>query len=247
MDGVVSITDVTFLVNNILGITNVGEDEQNYIYDVNCDGVANVTDVTCLVNKILGILNPSEKPPSYFTCPDDHHPHFIDLGLPSGTKWACCNMGATKPEEYGGYYAWGETEAKTSFSWENYIHCEGSEYTCKYLGDDIACTEYDVAHVRWGGEWVMPSAEQFRELIHECTYDVDENGGRRFTASNGGSIFLPAAGCRNVDLTGRVGQCCYWTSTGEPGSWVSKALLGGSIVYDYRYFGYSVRPVICPK
>ena len=53
-------------------------------------------------------------------CPDDHHPHMIDLGLPSGTKWACCNVDATKPEEYGGYYAWGETETKDSYEWETY-------------------------------------------------------------------------------------------------------------------------------
>ena len=62
---------------------------------------------------------------AYFSCPDDHHPHMIDLGLPSGTLWSCCNVGATKPEEYGGYYAWGETEEKDYYAWSTYIHCDG--------------------------------------------------------------------------------------------------------------------------
>ena len=67
------------------------------------------------------------------TCPDTHHPHEIDLGLPSGTKWACSNVGANKPEEYGGYYAWGETEEKSYYDWSTYIHCDGSYGTCHKL------------------------------------------------------------------------------------------------------------------
>ncbi len=59
------------------------------------------------------------------SCPDNNHPHMIDLGLPSGTKWACCNVGATTPEAYGGYYAWGETEEKDYFDQENYEFFEG--------------------------------------------------------------------------------------------------------------------------
>lgn len=56
-----------------------------------------------------------DAPVAYTSCPDSHHPHLIDLGLPSGTKWACCNVGAQKPEDYGGYYAWGETAEKNSY------------------------------------------------------------------------------------------------------------------------------------
>ncbi len=80
-------------------------------------------------------------------CPDSNHPHAIDLGLPSGTLWSCCNVGAKTPEEAGGYYAWGETETKT-------IYNEGTyNYKANYVsfGSDIAGTEYDVAHVKWGG------------------------------------------------------------------------------------------------
>ena len=87
------------------------------------------------------------------SCPDDNHPHAIDLGLPSGTKWACCNVGTTTPEGYGGYYAWGETEEKEIYDWTTYIHCDGSMETCHDLGSDIAGSEYDVAHVQWGSNF----------------------------------------------------------------------------------------------
>ena len=111
--------------------------------------------------------------PSYETeancCPDNNHPHAIDLGLPSGTKWACCNVGATKPEEYGGYYAWGEIEEKEIYYWNTYIHCDGTEATCHNIGSDIAGTQYDVAHEKWGGTWQMPSFDQNEELINNCT------------------------------------------------------------------------------
>ncbi len=179
-----SVTDVTFLVNYILGVPNLMEEQQDYIYDVNGDGMVNVTDVTCLVDKILGIVNPGEEPPAYLTCPDENHPHFIDLGLPSGTKWACCNVGAGKPEAIGGYYSWGETEERTVYSWSTYTLCEGSEYTCKDLGDDIAYTEYDVAHVKWGAYWRMPSKDQILELLDNCTKQwttLNDVEGRSFT------------------------------------------------------------------
>ena len=121
--------------------------------DMNYDGVINVTDVTLLVNVIL------EKS-VILTCPDANHPHMIDLGLPSGTKWACCNVGATKPEDYGGYYAWGETETKYDYSWVTYSHCDRSQSTCYNLGSSICGTKYDVAHVKWGGNCQMPTYDQ---------------------------------------------------------------------------------------
>ena len=262
-DGMVSIADVTFLVNNILGITNVAEDEHNYICDVNGDGVANITDVTCLVNHILGILNPYEVL-SYLTCPDDHHPHFIDLGLPSRTLWACCNVDTEHPENqspanYGGYYAWGETEEKTSYSWANYTHCEGIEGTCRYIGDDIAGTEYDVAHVKWGGAWVIPSLSQFNELLNNCTSQsttMDDVVGRLFTGPSGGTIFLPAAGYRwGEDCFSDGTHGFYWSSTQDLSSSdisFNLTLLCLDILNDatqsedLRFSGVSVRPVSLP-
>ena len=121
--------------------------------DMDNDGVVSVSDVM----ELVGIILNGDAAQSYITCPDNHHPHLIDLGLPSGTKWACCNVGADTPEAYGGYYAWGETEEKSTYSWSNYIHCNGSRETVHDIGSDIAGTEYDVAHVKWGGSWVMPS------------------------------------------------------------------------------------------
>ena len=114
------------------------------------------------------------------SCPDENHPHVIDLGLPSGTLWACCNVGADKPDGYGGYYAWGEVEEKDEYTEVTYLYCIG-EYPNGYgyysrnrnfqnIGSDIAGTQYDVAHVKWGGSWVMPNIEQCRELLDNCSY-----------------------------------------------------------------------------
>ena len=79
-------------------------------------------------------------------------------------------MGADTPEAYGGYYAWGEMDVKSTYSWSNYIHCDGTEQTCHNIGSDIAGTEYDVEHVKWGGSWVMPSFAQQDELRSSYGY-----------------------------------------------------------------------------
>lgn len=126
-------------------------------------------------------------------CPDDKHPHMIDLGLPSRTMWACCNVGSPTPEQAGGYYAWGETNTKATYGVNNY----------RYPGHigDIAGTEYDVAHTQWGDSWRMPTSEQMYELLCNTnkkwsTYNGVE--GYKFTGRNGNSIFIPAAGyCSN--------------------------------------------------
>ena len=146
------------------------------------------------------------------------HPQAIDLGLPTGTKWASCNVGATKPEEYGGYYAWGETEEKKIYDWGTYAHYDRSLFTCRYLDNDIAGTKYDVAHVKWGGNWRMPTVEDFQDLFCFCQRKwTTLNGvnGRKFTSRiNGNSIFLPAAGLiwsSDIDDVGCEGW--YWSSS----------------------------------
>lgn len=144
--------------------------------------------------------NGSPKSKVYLTCPDNNHPHAIDLGLPSGTKWCCCNVGATTPEDYGGYFAWGETSEKSVYSEETYLYSsETDEIGIHYqnIGSDIAGTSYDVAHVKMGGSWRMPSTTQQEELMDNCTREwTSQNGvkGILVTGSNGGRIFLPAAG-----------------------------------------------------
>jgi hypothetical protein len=183
-------------------------------------------------------------------CPDNNHPHMIDLGLPSGTKWACCNVGANKPEAYGDYYTWGDCTTRSTYNEITYKHYINS-YNYQNLGKDIAGTQYDVAHVKWGGSWQMPSLAQRDELLRYCTYTwTTKNGinGGKFTGKNGKSIFLPAAGeYINSSLlsAGRYG--CYWVSS-QGGSYTLNAnylSLSGSASWNSgrRWWGLSVRPV----
>ena len=143
-------------------------------------------------------------------------PVAIDLGLPSGIKWASCNVGATKPEESGCYYAWGETDEKESYFWENYTHCRGDWCNCKFIGLKIAGTDYDAAHIVMGEKWEMPKIEQFKELNEKCDFEwTSLNGvnGGRFTGPNGNSIFLPFVGCRNGRSLNGTMWGFYWSGS----------------------------------
>ena len=187
---------------------------------------------------------------------------YVDLGLPSGRKWAAYNVGATKPEEYGGYYAWGETEEKSNYSWSTYKWCNGSYNTMtKYCTDSSYGTvdnktvldpEDDVAHVKWGGSWRMPTKAEQDELRNKCSWQwTTLNGvnGYRVTGPNGNSIFLPAAGYRldtSLYLGGSFGN--YWSSTPlESLSYSACCLYFLGTNFDWnsynRYYGLSVRPV----
>lgn len=115
----------------------------------------------------------------------------VDLGL--SVLWAGWNMGATQPQDYGGLYAWGETEVKDSYSWKNYLYCNGDESSCRDLGDLIGGTDYDVAHIKWGGKWRMPTIEEWNELAISCKRKACSyrgTDGVLFTASNGNCIFF---------------------------------------------------------
>lgn len=154
-------------------------------------------------------------------CPDDKHPHAIDLGLPSGTKWACCNVdtkhpGNQRPANYGGYYAWGETKEKDYYLLNNYAYYDRDRDELIHIGDDIAGTQYDVAHVKWGDKWTMPSFDQILELMDNCTHKWKQHNGINgiyVTGSNGGSIFFPASGYiwENPHWLDQTGF--YWSST----------------------------------
>lgn len=194
---------------------------------------------------------------------DDNAPvgvEAVDLGLPSGIKWASCNVGATKPEEYGGYYAWGETEEKDDYSMENYKYYNQESGKCISIGDVICGTRYDVAHVKWGGNWRMPTSVEFRELIRECTREVKNyNGvkGFKLTGPNGNSIFLPFAGhWYQTYLNGIGDDCSFWVGNiygGLPDDAVYFYFLKLSSYDDYMYEvrssnasrcrGNSIRPV----
>lgn len=178
---------------------------------------------------------------AYLSCPDNNHPHMIDLGLPSGTKWACCNVGASSPKDNGGYYAWGETKQKKVYDGDTYIHFDSSKETCHNLGRDIAGTKYDIAHVMWGGGWHMPTLTQLRELIDNC---IDEPAtsnsvkGYKFTSkTNGGFIFLPAAGHRwDSELYDAGDYGYYWSSTLKLSKYSDDAY--DAYILDFSYYGF---------
>jgi conserved domain protein len=184
----------------------------------------------------------------------------VDLGL--SVKWATCNVGANSPEEYGGYYAWGETEEKSYYDWSTYKYCNGSYGTMtKYCTNSswgtvdnktVLDPEDDVAHVKWGGSWRMPTSGEIYELVNNCFWTwTTQNGVKGYVVtskSNGNSIFLPAAGGRwyeNVYISGSGGY--YWSaSLGESCSSNAYYLdfySGHRRLYNLRYDGFSVRPV----
>ena len=190
---------------------------------------------------------------------------YVDLGLPSGLLWATCNIGADAPEDYGFYFAWGETQPKDNYDWNTYQYCNGSSSTLtKYCNksnygyngftDNLTTLlpEDDAATANWGSDWRMPTKEEFQELYNNTTVTwTTQNGvnGRLFTASNGNSLFLPAAGCRYDGSLNDVGSYgYYWSSSLDTDyprdawyfdfGWDYYGMFSG-----YRSFGQSVRPV----
>ncbi len=193
----------------------------------------------------------------------------VDLGLPSGLKWASCNVGAEKPEGYGFYYAWGEVLPKEDYSsaWTTYKYANGDEkkltkYCTKESYGDNGFTdnkttldpEDDAAHVNWGGSWRMPTDAEWTELRTKCTWTKttinDVSGFKVTSKTNGNSIFLPAAGnrvnteLRNIGSDGKYGSASLYEN--DPSfTWY---------VYYFhntdcgrgssrRYYGQSIRPV----
>jgi len=188
----------------------------------------------------------------HLSCPDDNHPHMIDLGLPSGTLWSCCNVDAINPEDYGGYYSWGEIEEKDVYELSTYEYYNSETGKFIYIGDDISGTEYDVAHTKWGGSWRMPTKAQQDELIENCTREWTQmNGvnGIKVTGPNGNTIFLPAAGDRwNKSDYYEDPRGYYWSSSLDISEYYASDLYFYSDYWTWghrgRFHGLSVRPVI---
>jgi len=258
-DGKVSIDDVTTLINYLLT-----KDASQIVLenaDVESDGRISIDDVTGLINQLLTQNNN----------PQPAEGDWVDLGLPSGTIWATRNVGTSSPEGYGDYFAWGETEPKDYYLLDNYKWCQGYDDAdgCYHFGytkyctsssdgldgfvdnkteldpsDDAACAHYP------GGR--MPSLEQIKELINNCSQQwTQRNGtyGQLVTGPNGNTMFLPAAGRRwlaSLEFAGSWGY--YWSRTlGSSYPDVAYGLYfkrGGSGWYDYgRTCGIPVRAV----
>ena len=186
----------------------------------------------------------------------DHE--YVDLGLPSGTLWATCNVGANSPEEYGDYFSWGGTEPKSDYS---------ACFTCGKSTSDLQGSgiidannnltkNYDAAMKNWGGSWRMPTLDEIKELLNEenCSWEWKEHNGvygRLVTSKkNDNSVFLPAAGWRiGTELYDTNFNGCYWSSTVED---ISVAAFAYELSFSarhcswgapVRYEGFSVRPV----
>ena len=188
----------------------------------------------------------------------------IDLGLPSGLKWASCNVGATVPEQVGAYFAWGETQTKQIYDWENYKWCNGTDSVMtKYVTNpefgqvdnlSVLKPEDDAAHVNWGGAWRMPTKDEFDELIHKCSWTLItmDNGtvGFQVKGPNGNTIFLPMGGYRNGGMLRMLNKYgSYWTSDLRPvynNNGISADMVDKNHIdwmYHTRQEGYNIRPV----
>ena len=181
---------------------------------------------------------------------------WVNLGL--SVMWATCNVGASRPSDYGGYYAWGETRPKSSYDWSNCFDCldsKGRKWGTYKVGGQIRITPssgHDTARENWGGTWRMPTDAEFGELCDKCEWTCatsrDGHNGYVVTGPNGNSIFLPAAGGRHGADSVGVGEFgVYWSNA------LGSSLSGRCLSFDngyhsacyksFRRDGRSVRPV----
>ena len=219
---------------------------------------------------------PSPLPqPSHPTVPSDannsgNDTHlYVDLGLPSGTLWATCNVGANNPWEYGDYFAWGETTTKTEYSWATYKYangahnkltkyCQVKELGNKRFTDSLKLLERsdDVAYVHWGNNWCMPTPTQWQELVDKCLWTwTTSNGNYGFEVKgrNENTIFLPSAGYKLGTVLKFVGCGGYYWSSSLARGFLTSSFEAIGLDFDSfeqplfhcidRFIGYSVRPV----
>ena len=245
-DGEINIADINAVTDIIL--TDASEPSG----DVNGDGEINIADVNAIIAIILGS---NEQP-------EPEH-EYVDLGLPSGTLWATMNIGASAPEEYGDYFAWGETEPKQVFDWSNYKWCNGTADTfTKYCDNAYYGSvdnkmelepEDDAAYMNWGSEWRMPNLNQIGELCNNCsiqwTMRNDVNGWL-FTGPNENTLFLPATGYRwNSSLITGGSRGYFWSISllsVIPDSALAMVLFSDGVNMNnsnYRSIGMTVRAV----
>lgn len=206
-----------FLMIGILGLVAFGM--------ASCERDDDNTNTNTNTNTPTNPTNPSD--PTNPTNPTTVE--WIDLGLPSGLLWASCNLGATTPEGYGYYYAWGETQTKSVYDWSNYAYgsdynqltkyCNNSNYGYYGFTDNLTTLQPsdDAATQVLGGGARIPTKAEWQELLDNTTAEwTTQNGvnGRKFTAANGSSLFLPAAGYRDGSSLNDHGTGGgYWSSS----------------------------------
>lgn len=205
------------------------------------------------------LSNDTEFIANFKECIENGH-KFVDLGL--SVKWASCNVGATVPEEYGDYFAWGETETKTIYNEDTYKYYNEGKFTKYRNSNDTLKLEDDAAHVNWGGSWRMPTYEELKELkdsdncIWEWTTQNGIKGCKITSKKNGNFIFLPSAGYKFNEETRdekTIGE--YWSSTlsslsssyafGLTCGWSGDTEFKNIYINSFRKDGQSVRAV-CP-
>lgn len=172
----------------------------------------------------------------------------VDLGL--SVYWSSCNLGTEKPEEYGDYYAWGETKPKNKYTKDNYSYYNANTAEYSDIGENISNTSYDAATVNLGNDWRIPTKDEMDELKNKCKWEwkqISGINGYRITGPNGNSIFLPATGSYYSSVKSLNEDMNYWTATSASKT-TAYALQGHSSFYDvfsalYRHVGYSIRPV----
>lgn len=255
-DGYVNISDVTALIDFLLSGNPSGVNLSGA--DCNIDGGINISDVTALIDRLLSGKWPWEHDPN----------DYVDLGLPSGTLWATCNIGASRPEERGYYFAWGETDPKEVYNWSTYKWCNGSGKTLTkycidgYYGDNGFTDgkteldpEDDAAYVNWGPMWRMPTREQLNELMMSCSWRWTSNygiQGYQVEGANGRTLFLPAGGMRWDGTIGDVYLNGYYWSRDLNLYYHQASYLyfySGNIRWGDSYgrcYGFNVRAVRVP-
>lgn len=206
--------------------------------------------------KYMGIELLAEPSAELLLCPDYEHAHDIDLGL--SVNWSCMNVGATIPEEIGDYFAYAETSPKNSYTQNNYLYYNynsGSSYYTSLGTADISGTVYDAAKIKWGNDWRMPTTNEIKELVDNCTWTWTTRNsveGYEVTGPNGNSIFLPFAPVMSGTSSGSV---CYYRSSLYNSDTYGNVYFAGSDAIKFlkeqmpskgsvlRFMGAVIRPV----
>lgn len=213
-----------------------------YVLAASADGKESTGNVVSF--KTAGASTPSE--------PGEADSELVDLGL--SVKWRAWNLGATKPEDAGDYYAWGEIATKNRYQMDTYKWSDATFETLKKYNATDGLTKLaaadDAAAVKLGGKYRMPTADEFKDLREKCTWTfgkVNDVEGYTVTAANGNSIFLPLCGMRYEDQNLHKDYGLYWSSNVDPSYFhaLSLSLHDGEVKeYDIqRFVGFTIRPV----